>query len=83
LCIRGLFLTDANTSGSLASYAYTLGATGNRTQVVEITGRTVNCAYDDLYRLTSETIGNSANNGAITYQFDAVGNRLQGGKSLR
>jgi RHS repeat-associated protein len=69
-------LTVANAGGNLASYAYTLGPAGNRTQVVENTGRTVNYAYDDLYRLASETIANSANNGAISYQFDAVGNRL-------
>jgi RHS repeat-associated protein len=69
-------MTVANAGGNLASYAYSLGAAGNRTQVVENTGRTVNYAYDDLYRLTSETIANSANNGAISYQFDAVGNRL-------
>jgi RHS repeat-associated protein len=70
-------LTVANGQINLASYSYTLGASGNRTQVVENTGRTVNYAYDDLYRLTSETIANSANNGQISYQFDAVGNRLQ------
>jgi len=45
--------------------------------VVEKDGRTVNYVYDDLYRLTSETIANSANNGSIGYQYDAVGNRLQ------
>ena len=70
-------LTVSNATNGLASYAYTLGASGNRTQVVEGNGRTINYAYDDLYRLTSETIANSSNNGQITYQFDAVGNRLQ------
>ena len=70
-------LTVSNATRGLASYAYTLGAAGNRTQVVEGSGRVVNYVYDDLYRLTSETIANSANNGQISYQFDAVGNRLQ------
>jgi RHS repeat-associated protein len=70
-------LSVANGQTNLASYAYTLGASGNRTSVTEASGRTVNYAYDDLYRLTSETIANSANNGQISYQFDAVGNRLQ------
>jgi RHS repeat-associated protein len=69
-------LSVANGQTNFASYAYTLGASGNRTSVTEASGRTVNYAYDDLYRLTSETIANSANNGQITYQFDAVGNRL-------
>jgi RHS repeat-associated protein len=75
-------LTVSNGQTNLASYVYTLGASGNRTQVVENTGRTVNYAYDDLYRLTSETIANSANNGQISYQFDAVGNRLQRNSSV-
>ncbi|MGC2237821.1 MAG: PKD domain-containing protein [Pyrinomonadaceae bacterium] len=75
-------MSVSNTANNLASYQYTLGAAGNRTQVVENTGRTVNYVYDDLYRLTSETIANSANNGQINYQYDAVGNRLQRGSSV-
>lgn len=70
-------MTIANASNNLASYRYTLGASGNRTQVVEGSGRTVNYVYDDLYRLTQETIANSSNNGQIAYNYDAVGNRLQ------
>ncbi len=70
-------MTLSNAGGNLARYTYLLGAAGNRTQVTELSGRTVNYVYDDLYRLTSETIANSANNGAISYQFDAVGNSLQ------
>src|SRR6266850_4489481 len=42
----------------LASYSYTLGAAGNRTAVTELSGRRVNYIYDDLYRLTSESISN-------------------------
>jgi RHS repeat-associated protein len=34
-------------------------------------------AYDDLYRLTSETIAGATQNGTINYTFDLVGNRLQ------
>jgi RHS repeat-associated protein len=59
-----------------------LGASGNRTQVVEGNGRTVNYGYDDLYRLTSETINNAPNSGQITYQYDAVGNRLARNSSV-
>ncbi|HEV3317830.1 MAG TPA: hypothetical protein VG488_12705 [Candidatus Angelobacter sp.] len=63
---------------SIASYTYTLGAAGNRLSVVELSGRTVNYGYDDLYRLTSEAIaGASAQNGTIAYQYDPVGNRKQ------
>jgi len=74
-------LTSINSSTAaslLASYSYTLGSSGNRTSVTEASGRTVTYAYDDLYRLTGESISNDThgNNGAITYGYDAVGNRL-------
>ncbi len=64
-------------AGPAASYAYTLGASGNRTGVTELSGRKVAYAYDNLYRLTSETISNdlSGMNGALGYQYDTVGNR--------
>jgi RHS repeat-associated protein len=75
-------LTVSNGQVNLASYAYTLGASGNRTQVIEGNGRTVNYGYDDLYRLTSETINNAPNSGQITYQYDAVGNRLSRNSSV-
>jgi RHS repeat-associated protein len=62
---------------TVASYAYTLGAAGNRLSVTEHTGRTVGYTYDELYRLTGETIANdAAGGGAINYTYDAVGNRL-------
>ena len=60
----------------MASYAYTLGATGHRTAVLEFGGRQVNYTYDVLYRLAGETIAGAAINGTIGYQYDAVGNRL-------
>jgi len=40
----------------LASYAYTLGNAGNRTNVVELSNRNVAYGYDNDCRLTSETI---------------------------
>jgi RHS repeat-associated protein len=71
--------TGCGTPGTaISSYAYTLGAAGNRLSVAELSGRSVNYTYDDLYRLTSETISGAASqNGAISYQYDSVGNRLQ------
>jgi len=47
--------------------------------VTEKSGRTVNYGYDNLYRLTNETIASYPNaiNGALSYTYDAVGNRLQ------
>jgi len=62
----------------IASYAYTLGAAGNRLSVAELGGRTVNFVYDNIYRLTSEAItGGPSQNGVISYQYDPAGNRLQ------
>ena len=63
----------------ISSYAYTLGPTGNRLSVAELSGRSVTYGYDDLYRLTSETVASDpkGNNGQVTYTLDNVGNRLQ------
>lgn len=67
----------------LASYAYTLGPAGNRLSVAELSGRTVQYTYDNLYRLTSETISGAASqNGAISYTYDAVGNRKQASSTV-
>ncbi|RPI72511.1 MAG: hypothetical protein EHM38_01775, partial [Geobacteraceae bacterium] len=75
-------LTDmhvAKAGADVARYQYTLGATGNRLSVSELSGRTVNYLYDDLYRLTRETISGvvtPGQNGEIAYTYDPVGNRL-------
>jgi len=34
----------------VSGYGYQLGPTGNRTQAVEINGRTINWSYDGIYR---------------------------------
>ena len=62
----------------------TLGAAGNRTAVTELGGRTVTYTYDDLYRLTSESISNDSHgvNGSASYGYDAVGNRLNRSSSI-
>jgi RHS repeat-associated protein len=66
----------------LSRYVYTLGPAGNRLQVVEsgtaVTARTVTYEYDQVYRLTRETIdaAGTANDQDIAYTYDAVGNRL-------
>ncbi len=64
-------------SQKLASYAYTLGNAGNRTNVAELSGRSLVYGYDNDYRLQSETITSDpgGNNGAENYTYDAVGNR--------
>jgi YD repeat-containing protein len=51
----------ATGSANLFGYNYTLDAAGHRTSVTELSGRTVNYSYDNLYRLTSETIVGDAN----------------------
>jgi RHS repeat-associated protein len=64
---------------TLASYAQTLDPTGRRLSVTEHNGRSVGYTYDALYRLTGETVAGdpaAAANGAVSYTYDAVANRL-------
>ena len=71
---------------TLASYSYTLDNAGNRTGVTETQllpngttdTRTVAYGYDNLYRLTSETISDDGQggNGTITYTYSLTGNRM-------
>jgi RHS repeat-associated protein len=59
-------------------FSYQLGKAGNRTNLIENVNsapRTNAWVYDSLYRLTSETISNTALSGALGYFYDAVGNR--------
>lgn len=70
---------------TLNSYAYTLQASGHRTQVTESTGRTVGYTLDNQYRLTQETISGEATpslNGTSDWEYDLVGNRLSQTSSL-
>jgi RHS repeat-associated protein len=66
-------------SSFLTDFEYTLGPTGNRLSVTEVTGRAVTWTPDDLYRLTGENIAvdPSGNTGNVTYTYDSVGNRNQ------
>ena len=63
----------------LAQYAYTLGATGQRTQLTEQTGTTVHYSYDAaLARLVrEERVDPHAGAQTVAYTYDAVGNRLR------
>jgi len=69
-------VTAMNTTNS--RYDYTLGRTGNRLTALESSGRTLNWAYDGIYRLTNETISLDprSKNGSVGYGLDPVGNRL-------
>jgi RHS repeat-associated protein len=65
-------LKNYNTSGTiLDSYSYTYDANGNRTSVTSTAG-TINYQYDELNRLTQETLLDGT---TITYAYDAAGNR--------
>lgn len=72
----------------LHSYDYSLRPSGHRHQVVEggapATPRTTTYTYDDLYRLTGETITNDPNgqNGTVSYTLDKIGNRLARSSSV-
>jgi len=78
-------LAAAQALTPLANYAYTVGAAGNRLSASEQLfasalnpqTRTINrvYSYDDLYRLTGETINGTATVGAASYGYDPVGNR--------
>lgn len=66
----------------LSDYQYFLGPAGNRTRVNEINEngehRDVTWKYDELYRLTCETItypNDSTKNRKTAYKYDKVGNR--------
>ena len=78
------FISSGNSTSpvrSIAGQLWTIGSTDsrNRTGVTELSGCAVSYAYDNIYRLTSETIASdpSGNNGAVNYTYDAVGNRTQ------
>ena len=61
-------------------YQYELNEVGNRTSVTEADGRRVDYQYDDLDRLTQETITDpgSTNDGrTYSYTYDDVGNRTR------
>ncbi len=70
----------------LHTYDYKLRASGHRRQILETLSsqpstlsspRTTTYTYDDLYRLTNESVAGdpNGNNGDIGYQLDKVGNR--------
>ncbi|HZR79606.1 MAG TPA: FG-GAP-like repeat-containing protein [Candidatus Binatia bacterium] len=80
---RLLSIVNAGPVGIVSSYAYTLAPNGQRTHSDEVgpTGaaRSVDWDYDALGRLVSETVDDpgTANDRAVTYAYDAVGNRTE------
>ena len=61
-------------SNVVVKYVYTLGASGERLKVEEL-DRTVEYGYDELYRLTSETITKGKTVTTYAYEYDNVSNR--------
>ena len=57
----------------MVKYVYTLGASGERVKVEEL-DRTVEYTYDELYRLTSETITKGKTKTTYAYEYDNVSN---------
>jgi len=68
----------------VASFAYTLDAVGHRLSATELSGRTVAYGYDNIYRLTSETVAGAAGglNGTAAYSYDPAANRTQVASTL-
>jgi RHS repeat-associated protein len=76
----------------IANYAYTVGPAGNRLTANETiirdplnpVPRTINrvYSYDNLYRLTGETINGAPSTGSASYNYDPVGNRLARNSTL-
>jgi YD repeat-containing protein len=57
-------------------YGYTLNASGHRTRIDELhSGRIIHHSFDDLYRLTSESISGGTVSGSTSYSYDKVSNR--------
>ncbi len=75
---RVTLLENRDSGGAVvSSYAYTFDGRGNRTSVIEHTGRRVDYVYDAINRLVSETITDPFSGvRAVSYTYDSVGNRL-------
>ena len=68
----------------LDAFNYELNALGHRTEVAEHSGRLVTYTYDNLHRLTRESINLDPDlvNGSTSYTYDQVGNRLNRASTL-
>jgi RHS repeat-associated protein len=65
-------------AGSLASFYYQLGQSGNRTnlsETVDITSRNYAWSYNPVSRLKQETVSGGSPAGTLSYGLDLVGNR--------
>jgi RHS repeat-associated protein len=68
---------------TLASWAYTYSARGQRLSATDVSGREAAYGYDAASRFTSEAVtGNPSGNGALTYVLDPAGNRQSRASTL-
>ncbi|WP_425482491.1 RHS repeat domain-containing protein [Ereboglobus luteus] len=68
-------ITTTGSGGAVAAFDYTLRPSGHRSQLIETIGgvtRTTDWAYDNLNRLTAETVNGTD---TVNYTYDKVGNR--------
>ena len=68
-------VTTDSDDNVIASYTYTIGSNGERLSCTEL-GRTVEYSYDELERLTSETVTVGSEVSVTTYTYDSNSNRL-------
>ena len=65
------------TTTTIQSHLYTLGSAGNRESVLENDGTARSYTYDELYRLTGETVNDGIADVFVkTFTYDDVGSRL-------
>ena len=75
--------TKDSTDNVISSYRYTLDAIGQRTLVVEASGRVVVYTFDNVNRLTEEAITDAVTGDrTISYSYDLAGNRLERNDSV-
>ncbi|MGI8602323.1 MAG: PKD domain-containing protein [Verrucomicrobiales bacterium] len=77
--------TQAPNGDVQSNFTYTLDATSRRTRADETfaaTSRSVDYAYDDVYRLISESASGGTPAGQSAWSYDAVGNRLSQSSTL-
>jgi YD repeat-containing protein len=68
-------------TGNVAGFEYALAPTGHRLAAISSMGdgsavRQHEYTYDPLYQLTGESLDTGGTRSQLTYNYDAVGNRL-------
>ena len=66
----------SNSAGEvIAQYSYTLGAAGEKLEVQELE-RTISYTYDELFRLTSESVTENGETSLTEYEYDGASNLI-------